>query len=440
MATDTPMSVCNDAAPAYSQGSYRHYVLLLLVLMYALTTVDRGIIMALIEPIKRELGLSDTDAAILVGPAFAVFFVAAGIPLGRLADRGSRRLIIAACVFGWSLMTAFCGLAHNFAQLFIGRVGVGIGEAGGPPAAVAMISDIYSPQRRATASSFFYGGSSLGVMIAFGGGAWIASHYGWRAAFLAAAAPGILLAGLVALTVREPPRGLSEGHRELESHEPLARVLRFMLSQRSLLHLLAGAVLAQTVGTGAMTFFVSYIVRSHGLPLSEAGLIVSLCFGLGSGAGVVTFGWLADTLARHDLRWRCRLPAITLIISLIALAATALATTASMLLAMLFLWSFCCTGYTATSYAAFQSLVKVDMRATMGSMQFIMLAVVAGILGPMLVGAGSDLLTPRFGVEALRYAILAVALLYVWAAVHFLLAQSRLAADLRRTRGGPLLP
>jgi MFS family permease len=411
---------------------YRHYVLFLLVLMYALTTIDRGIIMALIEPIKRDLRISDTYAAVLVGPAFAVFFVAAGIPLGRLADRGSRRLIVATCVFAWSLMTACCGLAYNFWQLFLGRVGVGIGEAGGPPAAVAMISDMYSPQRRATASAFFYGGSSVGVMISFGAGAWIAAHHGWRAAFLAAGAPGIILAGLVALTVREPARGLSEGVADPGPRGSLLEVLRFMGSQHSLLHLLAGAALAQTVGTGAMTFFVSYMVRSHGLPLSEAGLIVALCYGLGSGAGVVTFGWLADTLARHDIRWRCRLPAITLIISLIALAATALSSRTSMLIAMLAIWSFCCTGYTATSYAAFQSLVKVDMRATVGSLQFIMLAVVAGILGPMLVGAGSDLLTPKFGVDALRYAILLVAFLYLWGAVHFMLAQASLPADLHK--------
>jgi MFS family permease len=173
------------------------------------------------------------------------------------------------------------------------------------------------------------------------------------------------------------------------------------------------------------------MVRSHELPLSEAGLIVSLCFGIGSGVGVVTFGWLADNMARHDIRWRCRIPAISLMISLVALAGTTLAATPSAMIVMLALWSFCCTGYTATTYAAFQSLVKVDMRATMGSMQFIMLAVVAGILGPMLVGVGSDLLTPRFGAGALRYAILLVGFLYVWGALHFVLAQSRLAADLR---------
>lgn len=414
----------------YARPAYRNYVLFLLMLVYALTTIDRGIIMALIEPIKHELALSDTQAAILIGPAFAIFFVLAGIPLGRLADRGVRRTVVAACLFAWSAMTALCGVAQNFLHLFIGRSGVGIGEAGGPPAAVAMIADVFPPQRRASASSFFYAGGSLGMLVSFAAGGWIAAHHGWRMAFVAAALPGILLALLIFLSVREPPRGLSEGLEDTQTHRSLAQTLRFMRSQSSLIQLVMGATLAQTVGAGAVSFFMSYMIRSHGMSLSEAGLAISLGYGIASGVGMIAFAALADRLGHFNVAWRCRIPAITVLIAIFALAGTALAASRQGMMVGLVLWSFFCTGYTASTYALFQSLVKVNMRATMGSIQFIVLAVVGGSVGPMVVGMASDRLAPTLGNESLRYALLVLTVFYAWAAMHFRIAERTLRKDL----------
>ena len=417
----------------YGTPSYRYYVLFLLMLLYVLTTIDRGIITVLIEPIKNELGLSDTDAALLIGPAFAVFFVLAGIPLGRLADRTSRRGVAAACLFVWSVMTGLCGLANNFVQLAIGRIGVGVGEAGGPPAAVAMISDIFSAKRRASASAFFYAGAALGIMISFGIGGWIAAHYGWRTAFFAAALPGILLALLIILTVREPPRGLSEGAAPNMEVMPFGQTMRFVLSQRSLLHILTGATLGQAVGAGGMAFFVSYMLRSHGMDLPTAGLTVAFCYGISSTVGVLGFGWLADTLAVRDVRWRCRLPTLTLATSIFTFTALVMAPSRLSMTIALALWSFSCSGYTASSYALFQSLVKVRMRATIGSIQFIVLAVVGGSVGPMVVGMGSDALASMLGKDSLRFALLSLVVLYLWAVMHYIRAERTLVNDLQRS-------
>jgi MFS family permease len=417
----------------YGTPAYRYYVLFLLMLLYVLTTIDRGIITVLIEPIKNELGLSDTQAALLIGPAFAVFFVLAGIPLGRLADRTSRRGVAAACLFVWSVMTGLCGLASSFIQLAIGRIGVGVGEAGGPPAAVAMISDIFSAKRRASASAFFYAGAALGIMISFGIGGWIAAHYGWRAAFFAAALPGILLALVIQFTVREPPRGLSDGLSQDSEVVSLGQTLRFVVSQRSLMHLLSAATLGNLVGAGGMAFFVSYMLRSHAMDLPAAGLTVAFCYGIGSTIGVLSFGWLADHLAARDVRWRCRVPAITLAASVITFSTLVLAPSRLTMTIALALWSFSCSGYTASSYALFQSLVKVRMRATIGSIQFIVLAVVGGSVGPMVVGIGSDALAPTLGKDSLRFALLSLTVFYLWAVMHYIRAESTLVGDLRRS-------
>ena len=437
--SDTPSAVAAATAPIpvasteYGPLWYKRYVLFLLFLVFVLVTVDRAIFSLLLEPIKLELGLSDSQAGFLAGPAFSIFFAVSGIPLGILADRSNRRNIIAICLAGWSLMTLYCGVVGSFFQMVLGRIGVGIGEAGGTPGSVAVIADIFPPERRASAMSFFYIGGSIGIMIAFGLGAWIATRYGWRRTFLAAGVPGLIVVLLLFLTVREPRRGQSDGIT-LIARSSIADTLRFIFAQRSVFHLVAGVVLMNLVGTGLMTFFVSFLIRSHGLSLTVAGTTMSLSYGIGNTIGMIVCGLLADRLAQRDVRWRCRVPGIATAFTGLCLVSMLLASSQWLMMAALFLWTVFTAGFAAPSYALLQTLVKPDMRATIGSIQVVLAYAVGGGLGPLMVGLFSDALAPSLGQEALRYALLALCVFYVQATFHFFRAERTLEVDLARAR------
>jgi MFS family permease len=210
-------------------GSYApRYTLFILMLTYSCNVMDRNILTMVLEPIRHEFALSDTQLGLLSGLSFAIFYAVAGLPLGLAADRLNRRNLIFVCLTLWSGMTALCGMAGSFVQLLVARIGVGVGEAGGGPPAMAMISDLFSAKRRATAISAFYLASPLGSLVSFAGGGWLAQHYGWRTAFYAAGVPGLILAAVLILTVREPPRGLSDVKSEATpaaAHKPSLRRL-----------------------------------------------------------------------------------------------------------------------------------------------------------------------------------------------------------------------
>ncbi len=197
----------------YDSRAYRGYVLAVLTAVYALNFIDRQLLVILQEPIKLELGLSDTQLGLLSGLAFAVFYVICGIPIARLAESRSRRNVIAFSIVAWSVMTAVCGLAQNYTQLLLARMGVGVGESGGSPPSHSMISDMYPPGQRSTALSIFSTGVNIGILGGFLLGAWLNEFFGWRSVFLLVGLPGVLFALLVGFTVAEPVRGRSDPHR-----------------------------------------------------------------------------------------------------------------------------------------------------------------------------------------------------------------------------------
>lgn len=209
----------SQAASAHRQplgnvtGWRRHYLLLVLLLVYGVSMIDRQIMGVLIQPIKQEMGVSDSAMGLLTGLAFALFYSILAVPFGRLADRCNRRNLIAWCCAGWSMATGLCGMAMGFWSLTAARVGVAVGEAGSTAASTTMIADVYPPEQRSRAMSVFSLGPHLGSLVGLGVGAWIAQHYGWRSAFLWLALPGVLVALLLRLTCREPERGLRTGAR-----------------------------------------------------------------------------------------------------------------------------------------------------------------------------------------------------------------------------------
>jgi MFS family permease len=262
--------------PQAFSPAYLRYALGLLTVVYVINFVDRQILSILLQSIKLDLGLSDLQLGLLSGTAFGLFYATLGIPIARLADVFSRKVVMAVCLVIWSGMTALCGTAAGFGLLLAYRVGVGVGEAGGSPPAHSLISDFFPPERRATALGIFSLGVPLGILVGFLAGGWLDETLGWRKAFVVVGLPGLALAAVVALTLKEPLRGHSEG---LESDRPAPsadEVIRFLWSSHSFRHVAFGSALYAFVGYSIVTWAPSFLIRSHGMTTGEIGTCPSV--------------------------------------------------------------------------------------------------------------------------------------------------------------------
>jgi len=431
-----------DTVVSFSD-SYRRYALGLLTVVYVFNFVDRQILSILLQPIKEDLQLSDTALGFLTGIAFALFYTVAGIPIARWADRGVRRSIIALGLTIWSFMTALTGFTQNFTQLALARVGVGIGEAACTPPAHSLVSDYFPPERRATALSIYSLGIPIGIMVGMLAGGWINQFLAWRATFFVVGLPGLLLAVIVRFTLREPPRGHSEGiPTPLSSTEPTESihnestrdVLRFLWSLRSFRHLSLAAALHAFYGYGALAFIPVFMIRVHGMTnTGELGTWLGLIAGIMGGIGTFLGGALSDRLAgrRKDSRWYVWLPAAATLCSVPfaflfylwpeGRPALLLSIPATMMGAM----------YLGPTFAITQALVKLRMRAVASAILLFIINLIGLGLGPQTVGIVSDILEPSYGIESIRYALLSVVVIgSVWSVLHYVLAARTLQADL----------
>jgi MFS family permease len=413
---------------------YRAYVLVLLVSVGICGWVDRNVFAMLLESIKLEFDLSDTQLGLLGGVAFGLFYASVGLPVAWLADRYNRRILIAASLGAWSVMTALCGSATSFTTLFLARVGVGIGEAGGSPPSQALICDYFPPRRRAFALGIYYLYIPLGFVVGFLGGGWLNEVFDWRTAFVAVGLPGVVLALVVRLTLREPPRGLVERLQDTGATPSLLRTLRYFWGRRSLRHLpLAGAV----HGTGAFAAAVwlpAYFMRVHGLESVEAGAWMALAYGLGGGAGVLSGGYLGDCLVRRsgDERWYAWGSATVILLGLPFAMAVYLADSLGLIFASLLVATFFGHMFLGPVTALIQDLAGLRRRAVAAACYLFLVNLISTGLGPLLTGMASDALGGRFGSDALRYALLAIVTVTgVWAAAHFCLAARSLRDDLQ---------
>lgn len=384
------------------RSSNRWYILAVLTIVYALNHVDRQIMVILQEPIKQEFGISDTQLGLLTGIMFAAFYATLGIPFAAWADRGNRRNIIAIAVTIWSGMTALSGFAGNFWHLALARMGVGIGEAGGTPPATAMIADIFPPKRRALALGIYTTGISFGILIGFVLGGFIAAHYGWRAGFFVAGAPGLLIATILFLTVKEPERGASENRVITEDAPSLRETLAFFKSQRAMVSLLLGGVFVCISANAFLAGIPLYLIRVHDVPISELGIALGLLMGGLGGIGAITVGAICDKLSEKDLRWR---PWTILITGLLAFPFVIWflyapnKTTAY--------WAYTVPGlfgllYASISYAAMQELVPVRMRAMASAVMLLCLTLLGIGLGPVIMGVLSDMYNAELGVYSIQ--------------------------------------
>lgn len=412
---------------------YRGYAMLLLVLVFTSSHVDRQILAILLQPIKLELQLSDTQLGFLSGVAFAIFYATLGIPMAMWADRGNRRNLIALALATWSGMTALCGMAANFWQLALARIGVGIGEAGSSPPSHSIIADMYPPAERATAMGTFSLGINLGLMAGFLVGGWISQWYGWRVAFYVVGLPGLVLALIVRFTLREPPRGYAEGLQSTSPEAPrFAAVVQHMAATPSLRHIAAGATLASFVGYGVVLWLPAFLMRSHGLQSGQIGTALAFLFGILGGISTYVTGRLADRWGKHDIRWNVWIVSCAILIALPFIIGAYLTTdiyTATLLSIVPALMG---GAYLAPTFALNQSLVPVRMRSVASAILLFVLNIIGLGLGPQLVGLLSDFLQPQYGPESLRYALVSLSLVNMWTAVHYFLAGRTLRTDLAR--------
>ena len=390
---------------------YRAYVLALLVAVGIAGWVDRNVLAALLQSIKLELALSDTELGLLGGIAFGVFYATVGLPLAWLADRGDRRSLIAAAVGLWSVMTAACGLAGGFAALFLARVGVGIGEAGGSPPSQALVSDYFGRERRARAFGVLYLQIPLGFVVGYWLGGWLDGLVGWRLTFLLVGLPGIALALLVRLTLREPPRGHADAAGAPEAADAsLPAAIRYFLAQRPLRYLsLAGA--AHGVGAFAAALWLpTYFIRTFAVTGATAGAWLALAYGCGGTAGVLCGGQIADAFVHstRNARWYAWGCSAVIAATLPCAALTYLADAPSVAVAALVVATFLGHMFLGPVTALLQGLAGVRRRAMVAAFYLFLVNLVSMGIGPTVVGMVSDRFATTFGNDALRYALLAV--------------------------------
>jgi predicted MFS family arabinose efflux permease len=428
---DAPETQTHDTSITPSAARYG---LFMLTLVYAFNFIDRQILVILQEPIKNDMGLSDAQLGLLSGFSFALVYITAGIPIAYWADRTNRRNIIAVALTVWSGMTALSGLAQNYTQLLLARIGVGIGEAGGSPPAHSMISDYYPPQRRATALAIYSTGVHLGILLGFVTGGVLSQMFGWRVAFFAVGIPGVLFALVFFLTVREPQRGRWEV-AAARAHKPgFGETVRVLSSFKSFRYIALGAGLTAFAGYGNGNFAPSYLIRNHGFTVGEVGVLLAIAGGGGGMLGTFFGGYLSDRLGVRDRRWYLWVPAIAGTIALPLAFPYLLLDNTKVVVVSLFAVTMTSNAYLGSTLAVSHSLVPPATRAMTSAVLFFILNLIGLGLGPLTVGLLSDFLVPYFGSDSLRYAMLFVALLSSPGILLYVLAAKHLPADLEKGR------
>jgi MFS family permease len=411
-------------------AGYRRAVAITLAVVYALNQLDRQIINILLEPIKHEFTLTDAQAGVLSGLAFALFYCVLGIPLARIADRGNRVRLISIAVAIWSAMTALCGMVSNFAQLLLARVGVGIGEAGCTPPAHSLLADYYGLSERSRGLGIYAlgtpFGSSLGILI----GGIVNHYYGWRAAFLAVGLPGVIMAIVTWLLVKEP-RTLGVPSLAPPPVPPLRETLAKILGTKSFVHICVAVTVFCISAYSVSVWGAPFQMRKFGVPTNVLGIALSL-IGLIAGIGGVWLGgWLGDKLGAKDRRWLVWIPAIALLVGIPFAILSLIAPTWQLSVIGFIVPLAALYVYSGPVFGVMQSLFPPNMRATAVSL-FLLITNLIGLgLGPVITGSLSDVFGAGTGsAQGLGYALAATLVFNVWGAVHFFIAARTLREDI----------
>lgn len=404
------------STPPQAHSPAAGWLVTLLTAGFALNLLDRQIINILAEPIKRDLGLADWQLGALSGLSFALLYSVAALPIARLADRSNRVRIVGVAILIWSFFTAACGLAANFLQLLLLRIGVGIGEAGGAPPSQSLIADSYPPERRSSALAIFAMGSPIGASIGLIGGGMLAGVIGWRWTLICAGLPGLLVGALVMLTLRDPrrPRGVSAAPMPT-----LRSSLRGLASRRAFLLMALGSSMLGFVNYGAMAFAGSFYLRNHAAelttlgasigqpPLGVIGLGLGILGTIGGVLGAMVGGRLGDRIGTRDVRALAWIPAVGSVLCATSYVFMFTLPGAAASLVTFAVASFFSNLWYGPGTLGIQRLAGADAKATALAVALFLNSAIGMSLGPLLMGIASDLFAPTLGSgEGLRAGVL----------------------------------
>lgn len=427
----------DSGAPAMPGVRGRWIGLAILSFVYMLNFMDRQILSVLIEPIKRDIHVNDTDMGLLTGTLFAIFYSVITIPIAMLADRASRVRIVAAGCFLWSIFTGLSGFATSLLHLAVARVGLAFGEAGGVAPSLSILSDIFPPRRRVVAMAMFMSASPFGVLIGTMGGGFIAAAWGWRATFKAAALIGLVTVPILLLLVREPERGRFEQRRADAPRTSLIDTVRLYFKLPSLSWLALAAGLFAVIGNGLLTWMPAVLMRGYGASVREVALYYGPLVGLGLVTGTWTSGALVNRLSARSMRWYALVPAIAILLCAPLFALALMSGSWGVALAWLFVPIALINFGIAPTMTVVQNLAPPDARSTASALLMLVLNFVGIGLGPLIVGAASDALRPTMGTDSLRYGMLATLVpVMVLCGVAFLLASRSIERDHDRVASG----
>lgn len=451
------MSTAADhSSPARTQGRlYTSWILLIFTLVATCGFIDRIIVQVLVQPIKAELHVSDRAMGFLGGLTFAALYVLLSIPIARLAERRNRITITSISAALWSLATAASGLASNFGQLVAARIGVGIGEAGGTPATNSIIADYFPKHRRASALAIYSLAVPLGAFLGSRLGGYIALHWGWRAAFRVVGLPGLLLAALQWLTIREPPRGQYDPDIDVRDTPPFSAVLRRFRERPALVNIVCGATVSTVAGYGVSFFLAAYLTRHFGLNYAQAGSLVGWISSVPAALSIMAGGFLTDWAGRRGAHWYALIPALGSALCAPLYMGAFKADSWMMAAALLGAGALCQYAYIPAALTITQNMMEPRMRASATAVTGLIYALVGQGLGPLLVGMVSDhfqrasfagdfdavchaaaatsAVCAQAEANGLQTALVLWALLYLWAAFHLALGARTLGRDLNRT-------
>jgi len=420
------------ATPAATAAAQTRKMLWVLLIVYVLNFLDRQIVNILAEPIALELNLTDTHIGLLTGLAFALFYTFLGIPIARYADKPSTNRVglISISLGIWSAMTVLCGMAQNFVQLLLARIGVGVGEAGCTPAAHSLITDAVEPAKRSSAIAFYGLGIPLGSLLGLAVGGVVNDLWGWRIAFMVVGVPGILLACLLPLIIKEVRQ------RPEKSAEPVADLtvmgaLRDVFSTRALIYIAIASSVTAFLGYGKAVWALILFQRSHGLSAGETGLLLGVSLGIAGLIGTWLGGYLADRFGKIDKRHMLTTPAIGMAVAAPILFLGYWVGEWHIAIALLFVPTILNAAYYGPAFACVHGLVRPQARAMASAVMLFLQNLIGLGLGPLLFGMASEMLKPTVGVESVRYVLYGAAWLGLIPAFFFWRASLRLKAELK---------
>ena len=424
-------------SPLLTRTWYGYYVLGLLTLGYVLNTMDRSqILAASLQAIKKELGASDFQMGVLTGLPFAVFYSVMGIPIAAWADRSNRRNVLVLAVASWSAMTGLFGMAANYAMLFAARVGTAVGEAGGSPPSHSLISDYFPKIRRGTAFSVYALGVPIGSSLGAAYGGWGNQTFGWRTTFVIAGVSGIVMAAIMWLTIKEPPRGMSDGvARGDRAPVPgMFEVLGTLWQRRSFRHLTLAAALHSVVWYASGSFNNAFLQRSHQMSVGEASYWIAVLSAI-AGFGTFLGGLAADRLSVrfNDRRWYMWVPGLATLLCVPFQFLAYLSADLRVVLPSFVGLMFTAAVFFGPSFAMTQALATLRMRSVATSLLLFIQTLIGFGLGPSVTGFISDSLKASAGQDSLRYALVIIGVVNVWAAVHYHLSSRTVRQDLEAT-------